>query len=787
MAILFKKLLRDLRENKGQFIAILVIVIIGVMFYTGINATFRNLSDASGKYYKEYRFADLWVYLYRAPQNILEKVDSIEHIKKSSGRIVQDVKINISGENAVIRVITLPDTREQVINDVMLKSGTYFSNADSNQCLVEEEFFKAHGLKLGDYITPAVGGNELKFKVIGSVKSPEYVYTLKDGSELMPDNLKFGIVYVKQSYGQAIFGYSGAVNNICVQLKDGANIEEVKDNIEKELEEFGVTDVIERKDQISNRMLSEEMKGLQSTGGAFPIVFFIVAAVIIYIMMGRMVENQRTQIGVLKAFGFSDMQVLVHYLSYSVFIGIAGSIIGSVFGMFLGKAFTQLENQYFNLPTADMKIYPELAIPASLLTLFFSLLAGFNSCRMIFRIMPSEAMRPKAPKAGKKILLERLERLWKKLSYSWKIILRNLFRYKRRAALTSVGIFFSSAILLVGFGMKDSVDYLIEQQYSNIQGYDIKVSFTGFLNMEELSSIRNIPHIAVLEPVLETGVEISNGWKKKNVAFTALISNPQLYKVTDKDGNAVVLPQKGVMIPEKISRALDVKQYDKVYVKPFLPGKDRKEMSVKGIVAQYIGTSLYGGLDNAAYLLGEGYIANGAVIKLDSPGYEREVENRLKEMPAVSSIQLKSDSLNNLVKNMGAMSASMGVFILLAGILSVAVVYNITTINIFERQRELATLKVLGFNDREVQKLVFYENFIITLFGMLLGLLFGKWLGNYMMTVFETDVYSFVFTAKTLTYIIAVILTIAFTLLANLTVIRKIRSIDMVKVLKSNE
>lgn len=787
MGILFKKLVRDIKEAKGQFISILIIVVIGVMFYSGINATFRNLINASSMYYKEYRLADIWVDFYRAPESVLDRIGSLPYVKMASTRIVKDASINISDENATLRFITLPDTKIEIVNDIVIKSGRYFGNDESNQCLVEEEFFRAHNLKNGDYIFPIIDGNEVKMKVIGSVKSPEYVYTLKDGGELMPDSRKFGIIYIKKSFGQGIFDFSGSVSSASILLKDGVDIKDVKDDIKRDLKNFGVTSVINRDEQLSSKMLDEEIKGLKATGSAFPVVFFMVAAVIIYIMMGRMVENQRTQIGVLKALGFTNVQVLFHYLSYSAFIAITGSIIGSIFGMYLGDAFTKLENMYFNLPLSGMKMYPELVLPASFMTLIFCLLAGYNSCKTVFKIMPSEAMMPKAPRIGKKIFVENISMVWTNISHTWRIILRNVFRYKRRAFMTSTGIIFSVAILLIAFSMKNSIDFMVEQQYSNIQGYDIKVSFSKLLSVDELLSLGSMNHVVKVEPVLETGVEISNGWKKKNAAFTALIKEPEMYRVVDKKGVPIDLPDRGILIPEKLAETLDLKLNDTVYLKPFFPGKEKKEVVVKGIAAQYIGLSTYSSIDNASYILGEGMIANSAVLKLDSNIYEKEVKDKLKNMSAVSSVQSKTDALNALLKNMGAMTSSLGVMIVLAAILSIAVVYNTATINIFERQRELATLKVLGFKDNEIKSLIFNENYMITAFGIALGLPFGYWLGSYMMSMYTTDAYSFPYVIKPESYLIAAVVTFVFTVLANLILMRKIRSISIVEVLKNRE
>lgn len=402
MKILFRNLIRDIKKSKGQFISILIIVILGVTFYTGINSMFRNLSNSSVKYYKDYRLADLWVDVYKAPTGIEEKLEELPYIKTATGRIVKDASINISGENATLRFITLPDTKREIVNDIVIKSGRYFSEGDSGQCLVDQDFFKANDLKLGDYIYPIINGNKVKLKIVGSIKSPEFVYTLKDSSELMPDNKKFGVVYIKQSFGEAIFDFKGSINSISIQLSKDSDVKNVKEDLKKSLKIYGVKSVIDRDEQTSTMMLNAEIKKLQSMGGTFPIIFFMVASVIIYIMMGRMVENQRVQIGVLKALGFTNIQVLSYYMCYSALIAVIGSLIGSILGTYMGVGFTKLINQYFNLPLDSMKIYGELVIPASILTLFFCLFAGYHSCKAIFKIMPSEAMREKSPENGKK-------------------------------------------------------------------------------------------------------------------------------------------------------------------------------------------------------------------------------------------------------------------------------------------------------------------------------------------------------------------------------------------------
>jgi putative ABC transport system permease protein len=785
--VLNKKLLRDLWRQKSQFISALIIVILGVMFYSGLNSAYLNLERASERYYEENRFAHLWVNVLRVPENMVEKVQGLPFVEMAAGRVVEDFNIEISDQNAVVRLNTLPDEKQETVNDIVLRTGRYFSQGEQSECLVEESFYQAHNLSLGEYLYPIINGRKVKLKVVGSVLNPEYVYAIKDSTELMPDNSKFGVVYIKESFGQSVLGYDGAINSLALTVKKGTDLAKAKDELEKLFKQFGLLALIDRDSQMSSKMVSEEIKGIKAVAGAFPVVFFIIAAAIIYISLSRMVENQRPEIGVLKAFGFSDRQILFHYLSYPGLIAIVGSIIGSLLGMLLGIGYTELIGMYFKFPAIQPEMYPQLVIPASVLVLFFCLLAGYTSAKGILKIMPSEAMRPKAPLQAKKIPLESISFIWRNLSNSWKMTLRNIFRYKRRAFLTSIGIVFATAVVLFALAEKNSIDFLIQEQYTNIQNYDLKVSFSKFLTLEELNQLKSISQIAELEPVIETGVEITNGWRQKSVGFTALVTNPEMYKVVDQNGRSVQLPPSGILIPEKLAKELGVQETDTVYLQSYLPGKDKKEVKVRGIIAQYLGTSAYSHLDTAHKILGEGQVANTAVIRLKPNSQIDEVVKNIQEMAAVNSVLSRTDALDNLVKNMEVMTSAIGAMIVLAGIMAGAVIYNITTINIFERQRELATLMVLGFKDKEVGSLIFNENYSITVFGILLGLPLGKWLGSSLMAAFETDAYTFPFVVEPESYFLTAFIILLFTFLANKALSKKIKNIKMVKVLKTNE
>lgn len=791
MQLFLKMLGRDLKNNKGQFISILIVVTIGIAFFTGLNSTLRNLSAGSEQYFRDYRLGDLWVYFSKAPENVLDRIRRIAGVSQASGRMVQDVKLNPPEKNIIIRLITLPDSKMKIVNDIILKSGRYFTTDDNNQCLLEEAFFAANGLELGDDLRVIVNGKEIKLKIMGTVKSPEYIYQLRDSSELFPNPLKFGIAYMKESYGKLLFNFKGSINEASVCVSRGSDTRAVQDKLEHVLESQGLKEITPRKEQLSYDTFRSEIDQLTAIGQLFPMMFLLVAALITYITMNRMVENQRILIGTLKAMGYSNSQILGYYLSFAVALTVAGSILGLILGRYLNQFMLGLYNTMYQLPLENMHPQYDLIVPAALLALLFGLLAIFNAAKNELCLAPGESMRPKAPKDGQKTLFERIKILWNWVNFSWKIILRNLSRYKRRIAMAASGIALATSLLLTAFGMKDSLNYMMEQQFTKAQQFDLKVNLNQFVNLHDLSYLNNLPHVIKMEPMVEMGIELRNGWLCKKMGLTVLARDAQLYKISTKDGTQVTLPERGILVPDKISRLLQLKPGDKVKLKVLWPGKlsdeDQKEIAVKGSVAQYVGSSAYGSMEQVNRFFEEGRIANVILLKLDDQKAETEAVSKIREVAAVGSVQSKAESIKNLQKALDSFNSMVVLFIGAAGALAFAVIYNITNINIHERQRELATLKVLGFSMNEMKQLIFNENFIMTILGTVAGLPLGGVLLETLMQNAATDNMALPAVLFGESYLRMFGLMLIFTISANLVLTRKIRAINMVEALKSSE
>jgi len=792
MWIFLKKFYRDMGEAKGQFISVLAVVIIGVMFYTGLNSALEGLEGAGYRYFRAYRLADLWGTVYRAPEGVIKRIEEIPGVDMVNGRIQKDVRIDMGKKGAMVRLVSMPDTRRDIVNDIQLKSGSYFSPDAANQCIVSESFFEANHLEFGQIIEPIINGDRVKLRVVGTAKSPEYTYEVRDYSQLIPDPESFGIVYVKKSYLQSTLDYKGSINDISVLLKPDGDIKEVRKEMKRILNQYGLTGLVEKKDQISYSMFSTDVKSLKSLAAIFPLLFFIASAVIIYITMTRMIENQRTQMGVLKALGYSNLDIMLHYQTYPLLVGILGSILGAFIGVFfIGEGLLGIFNLLYDLPTGKTEPNAAIVLPAALMALLFCIAAGYNACRRELYLVPALSMRPKPPAYGRRMFLENFRRFWKRINFSWKIILRNIFRYKKRSAMASVGIIFSMVLLLVALGVKNSMDNLMELQFNEIQKFHIKLTLSGMMDADELSYIRSMDHIASVEPVTETGMELTNGWRKKDISLVALEKGSELYGILDLEGKPEILPEDGLLLPEKLMDTMGLRPGDKAYLRPFYPGKnrerDKKEVVIRGSISQFIGQSVICSEEYINRLIREGIVANAAYIRLEDRKYEQEVIEKLGDIMGISTIQSKTEVMTNTEKTLKSMNSIIFFMMFGAGVLAFAVIYNITSINIFERRRELATLSVLGFKAGELKSIVFNENFFISIVGAILGVLPGRYVNEVVVMSQANDNMMLPAVLRPSSYIIAAMMIAGFTVIANKLLTRKILSINMVESLKSAE
>lgn len=407
--MLFRKMRRDLLEQKGAYAACIVVIAVGLMVYSSMSMVMQNLVLSQSSFYKSQRFADGFAEIQAMPYSQVSKLSEIEGIELIQGRLVKDVRVYKpeTEENVYLRLVSIDTSQPILLNDVLLEEGIPLDPNNRNMW-VDNKFFEANNLTLNDELTIIANGKRQAFRITGTGKNPEFIYALRTVSDLYPNPVTFGIGYVPLQVMGNLFQEKTAVNNLIFSLKSDYSFDDVKFDVETALKPYGLKSLYARKDQLSHVLLTQELSSLQAMAKSMPLIFLSVAAMILYIMLKRMIEQQRTQLGTLKAFGYTSKEILFHYLSYALFTGISGGLLGVFAGFALTGPFLSLYREFFNMPGLDPSFSFNYFFLGLLFSSSFSLVAGYQGCKTILALEPAEAMRPAAPAAGKNVFLEKI-------------------------------------------------------------------------------------------------------------------------------------------------------------------------------------------------------------------------------------------------------------------------------------------------------------------------------------------------------------------------------------------
>jgi len=790
MRVLDRKLVRTLWWSRGQSIAVAMVVLCGTACYIAIASAHSNLVLTRDTYYSQYRFADFEIHLERAPLTAIFKLESLPGVRQVRGRIVKDVNLDIEGEDEprIGRIISMPNRQRDVLNDICLMEGRYFSEGKQNEVILSQRFAQANGLKPGDQIEASIDNKKHTLRIVGTALSPEYVYTIRSVQELVPNFERFGILWVPRDFAETALDMSEACNNIIGSVDNPEVLDALLDTAEDILDPYGIFAKVKREDQISNRFISDEITGLEVMAKIVPGLFQGIAALVMLVLLNRMVRKERTEIGLLKAYGYSNFAVSFYYIKYALLLSLAGCLGGFALGQWLANAMIRLYVEYYNFPILQSRVYPEVLARSVAIGIAFALLGALSAAIRAARIQPAESMRPEAPRHGHRTLIERVAILWRNLSFTWKMIVRNVSRNAFRASLNAFGVMISSGLLIMGFFTLDSMDYMLKFQFEQVQREDVKVSFEAERGKEALYEAQRFAHVRYAEPLLQYPFEIKSDWRKKDTAIIGLPNGAQLQKLVDVQEKTVPVGDAGLVLSDRLARDLGVRAGDTLRVKPLM-GRITKEKDVvvSKVVAQYLGSSAYMNIDELSRVLDEPFALNAVLLRTER-GMESELNKELKDVPGVAAVEIKADSLKGLESTIEQSAQISNTMILLfAAVIAFSIIYNITTVSLAERQRELASLRVLGFSRHEVGRILYHENFALCIVGLILGIPFGVGVCRLIVKAYDTELYRLPFHLENSTYISATICSFLFVVIANLAVRHKINRLDMVEVLKERE
>lgn len=790
MGVLGSKMWRNIRSTRGQFLAVVAVIAIGIAVYIGMSTAYYNLNRSQTLFYQENNFADYYFQVVRAPREITRQVESIPGVMKATGRIQKDLAIlKEDHQRATARLISYPLPMNAEINRLHIQTGRLFEQYPESggiEIMVDPQYFTANQLAFNDLVSIVAEGKQVFLTVVGTAISPETIVTMKDIATMMPAPKTFGIVMMPQNQAEQILNFNGEINQVVIRLAPGADGKYVAEQVKTLLEPYGNLADYPRKDQLSHAILQGELNGLRAMASFMPVIFLLIAALIQLVMLGRMVKAQRLQIGVMKALGYSNGQIILHYTGYALSVALLGALLGSLLGLGLATVMSQAYALYFNLPQSIGGVNLTSILTGLVLSVGVSLIAGLTASRGVVMIKPAESMRPEPPGGTGRTLFENWHWLWRRLAPDWKMCLRTINRKRGRFAVTLVGVVFAVGLLVMSLFFNDAIDYMIKKHFYEEQRYDFLVRFTRPVKESELLNLERLEGVIKTEPVLEIPVRLCiNGRTEEDllVGVPPLLTMKELIGDT---GKPLTYPEEGILISRGVADKLRARPGDRVEVETLLglgPAR-RAEIKITGINRQLVGSGSYISLEQANRILMESEVVSGAMLKVD-PGKTAQVEKQLGDMIGVSSISSLRKELANLNKNMDSMIYSLTIMIAFAVLLGFAIVYNSSLISFAERRRELATLRVLGFTEREISGLLLKENLLQSVLGVALGLPFGLYLSSWFVKAVSSDLYTIPVVIYPQTYLFSALGGVCFIMIAHLMVVRGVKQINLVEVLKN--
>lgn len=802
MSVLNKKLWRTVGKTRGQFLAVVAVVTVGIAVYIAMTTAYFNLNESKENFYREHNFADYYFHVVKAPQQVTKQIENLPGITAVTGRIQKDVTlINDHNKRATARLTGYSLPMEHQINGLQLLTGRFFTaegmaartgeqhtRTGDIEILVDPQYTAANRLEFNDTVNIVAEGKIVPLTMVGTATGPEFVYLMKDAATLLPDPRSFGVIAMSRERAQQLLNMQGQVNQVLITLAPGTDAEKVAAQVKNILEPYGNLASYPRKQQLSNAMLKGELDGLRASSRFMPVIFLGIAAAIQFVILGRMIRSQRLQIGVMKALGYNNRQVMLHYTGYSVLVALCGAGLGTVLGLALASVMSQAYAVFFNLPATIGGVNTQAILYGFILSLTISTLAGLTASRGVTAIKPAEAMRPEPPKSGGKTLIENLSWLWRRLDSAWKMSIRSAARNRGRFVITVVGVVFAVGMLVVSLFTIDAVDYMIESHFNQNQRYDYFVHFTTPVKENEILNIDRVQGVQKSEPLLEIPAKIWFNGKSENDSVTGLNPGATLKKLKDHREQPVQVPEEGLLISQRTADRLGAKVGDTVEVETLLGIGPARHARIKivGLNRQLVGGGSFVSLQQANRILQERQLASGVMLKVD-PAFAPRMEGELEDMTAVSSILSRQKELDNFNQNLDAMIYAISIMVIFALLLGFAIVYNSSVISFSERQRELASLRVLGFSVHEVSGILLKENLLQSLLGVALGLPFGYLMVKGYTSALSTDLFTLPVTIYPATYAYSALGGFFFIMVAHLLAVRGVRRLQLVEVLKNKD
>lgn len=785
MQALDLKLLRDFQRLWIQGAAIALVLACGVAILLTAFGMHRALVDTRDAYYERNRFADVFAEARRAPLRLLDEIRAIPGLRMLEARVQGMAVLDLPGRDAVAmgRLLGWPKDGAPLLNLPILRSG--IPPERPGEVMVSDAFAKANGFVPGDVFSANINGKARSLTITGTAISPEFIYTIGPGA-LMPDNAGFGILWLTQDDIASAFDMVGAFNHLALRLGTDAVPADVIDALDQLLDPYGGQGAYGRDSQISDAFVTAEIDQLRAMAVVVPPVFFTIAAFLVGMVMSRIVMLERAEIGLLKALGYGDGQIALHYLLLAGLIAGLGVSLGWAAGSILARAMAGQYAQFFDFPYLIFHVPGWVYAMSALAGLASTLVGALRAALMAARLPPAIAMQPPAPPVFRKTSIDRAMAALR-LRQTTTMVLRSVIRWPLRSALTSLGLGAATASVISAGFMFGALDRIIDLAFNQTYRQDAAILLSAELPISALAEIRRLPGVIQAEAQQFHPATLRNGPREKRVAIEARPQGAELSRVIGADGIAIDPPAGGILLSDRLAQQLEVRVGDRLWASFHTGPRETHEMVVAGLIEQYFGLGAYVEMGHLDDLFRRGPRMSVANILTD-PTALPDLQRALHETPTLGGLidmtANRQSFQDTISENVVVVNS---VYAVIAVLITVGVAYNAARIQLSERARELASLRIIGFSRAEVSLVLIGETMLIALIAQPLGWLMGALIAAALARGFSSDLYAIPLVLAPADFARASLVVLAASLASVLIVRRRIDRMDLVAVMKTRE
>ena len=782
-----RKVLRDLWRLKAQVLAIALVMAAGAATLILATGAVRSLEETRTAYYERNNFADIFAQLRRAPEAVADRIASLPGIAGVETRISENAVLDIDGmiEPGSARLISIPDRGEARLNRLTLQTGRLPDPSRPDEVVVNQAFADAHGFLPGDRFGAIVNGRKRELAVAGIALSPEFIYAIGPW-DVVPDDRRFAVIWMSRSALAAAFDLQGAFSAVSLRLLRGASEQEVIEALDGILERYGGAGAHGRDLQESHAFVQAEIEQIEALSRVLPPIFLFIAAFLVNITLTRLIALEREQIGLLKAVGYTSAAIAAHYLKFAAVIALIGSLIGAVAGTWLGRGMTVMLIEFFHFPYLIFTMSPDIYLIAIAVTVLAAGLGALKAVWSVLGLAPAVAMQPPAPPHYRRILPRSLD-IARHLPKTMTMIGRNMVRAPVRAGMTVLGMALSVAILIGSLFLVDSIYEMLEVHYFQAERQHATVNFVREAPEGIIYEVGRWPGVLAVEGQRNVAARLRNGHRDHLTQITGKPARTELARALDADHQPLTLPDRGIVPSVALAEKLGVRRGDSLEVEFLQGGRRTVTLEVTDLAHTYIGLGAFMEISAVNRAMGEGRVISSVNFSLDDDAVAPLYES-VKGSPMVGAIGLQRISLANFRQTMDEMIwVSMSIYVVLAAVIAFGVVYNSARIQLSERARELASLRVLGFTRAEVSWILLGELTILTLISIPLGWLLGYGLAIVMLEEYASDLFRLPFVISNATFGLSAAIVLGAAAFSALIVRRRIDRLDLIEVLKTRE